>query len=249
MTAQTNKRSNITFFAGVLISFLFSAFIAAIHVGVLYLFGLPFLGLLLGIFLIWRGSPSRKTKAIVTFLCLPIVGLSLFLSFYLNIAESETFLIPQNYRGPITVFLDEDCGSEPSWEDRRWIYNVLPTGVVITKFQQNVGYLNQMFFLVDEAGNRRKIHKFNWQKFDAELAEWGQMQGRDSDPLTKDTVGIFHWYGAETYYTSQKSINLLIDDYKIFDVDEKTRWLDRQEWVKSAIEQLKECRSRRNGST
>jgi len=249
MNAQTNKRLNKTFFTGVLISFLFSAFIGAIHVGVLYLFGLPFLGLLFGIFLIWRGSASGRAKALVTFLCFPIICLTLFSSFYLNMAESETFLIPQNYRGPITVFLDEDCGSEPSWEDRRRVYNVSPTGVFITRFRKNNGYLDQKFFLVDDTGNRREIHKFNWQKFDTELAEWGQTEGRNSEPLAKDTVGIFYWYGAETYYTSKKSINLFVDGYKMFDVDEKTSWLERQKWVRSAIEQLEQCRGGRNRST
>lgn len=249
MNAQTNKRPNITFFAGVLISFVFSAFIGAIHVGVLYLFGLPFLGLLLGIFLIWRGSASRKTKAVVSFLCLPIFCLSLFLSFYLNMGESETFLVPQNYRGPISVFLDEDCGVEPSWEASRRVYSISSTGVLITKFRKNEGYLDQKFFLVDDDGNRKEIPKFYWQKFETESEYWVQTRGSNTGSLTKDTVGIFHWYGAETYYASNKSINLLVDDYKVFDVDEKTSWLGRQEWVKSAVEQLKQCRSVRNGST
>lgn len=234
---------NWKFLAGTTISFLFSAVIGVFNFGILYYLGTPALGLGLGLLMVLRSSTNNWRKAIVSLLCLPIFFVSFFLSFYFHSAEAETFLIPRDYRGPMTVFLHEECGSEPEWEGGRRIYRIGVDGVAITQVKMNDGFLNRKFFLVDSEGDREEIPQFSRQNFETEEREWDEMQAGRFAAVTKETVGIFHRYGATTYYTSEHSINLQVGDYRYWDTDEKVRWSEIQSWESSAVSALMQCRS------
>lgn len=242
MTEKIFRKRKWIFVTGAILVVFFSAVIGFIHIGVLYLFGIPILGLLVGILLIWTGKANVKTKILASVVPIPLIIAMFFLSFYLNKAEAETFLIPGRYRGEIVVFYDETCGQDTLIEKGRRIYQLSKDGVLITKFKKNRGYLDQKFYLVDENENRTEIPNFLRQTFETEKKEWADFHSTPVEEFTKETVGAFHSYGAETYLFSPKSFGFIISDYRYFDMDSKDISLERKQFTETAVKLLKECR-------
>lgn len=234
---------NWVFKTGAVLVLVFSFIVGFLHVGVLFLFGLPILGLLVGYILLWFGRAKLTAKAIITLLSLPIIPSSFLLSFYLNKAEPETFLIPQNYRGEIVIYMNEECGLEPVFENGRRVYAIPDTGVLITKFGKNRGYLDRKFYLVDEAGKRTEIPLFARQNFETERVEWNDSPEAAYGELTEETVGAFWAYGSETYYHSRNSIAYRITDYRYFEIADKERWLAGKRFAAFVGELLEQCRA------
>ncbi len=242
MTEKIAQKPNWLFLTGAVLVVFWSAVIGFLHIGVLYLFGLPILGLILGIILVWFAKENISKKLLVTIVPIPLITAIFFLSIYLNKAESETFLIPTDYRGDIVIFYDEGCGQEPLIVKGRRIYQISNDGVLITKFKKNSGYLDQEFYLVDENENRTEIPKFGRQNFHTEKKVWGDFLSTPVEEFTKETVGAFHSYGAETYFFSPKSFGFIISDYRYFDRDSKDISLERKQFTETAVKLLKECR-------
>ncbi len=242
MNERTSQKRSWLFIAGTVLVVFWSAVIGFFHIGVLYLLGLPILGLIVGIILVWFAKENISKKLLVTTIPIPLIIAIFFLSFYLNKAESETFLIPTDYRGEIVIFYDEACGQDPVIERGRRIYQFSKEGVLITKFKENRGYLDQKFYVVDENENRTEIPQFVRQNFDTEKKEWGDYQSTPVEEFTKETIGAFHSYGTETYFFSPKSISFSISDYRYFDRDSEDISLERKQFTESAVKLLKECR-------
>jgi hypothetical protein len=240
---QLPKERKGTFIVGLAFTVIFSLLIGFLHVGVLYLFGTPFLGLGVGILLIWLSRIGRESKLLFSLLPFALIIVSFFLFLYIRTAEGETFLIPANYRGEIVVFYDEPCGEPPIYEGGRRLYALSPEGVLITQATKNDGYLNRRFYLVREDEHRDAIPQFGWQDFDTEKKEWGTYNRATAEELTKETVGVFRTYGRETYYTSRNSIGYIVSDYRWFDRDQKKTSLESKRFSEKAAEMLEKCRS------
>ncbi len=90
MTEKIAKKPNWLFLTGAILVVFWSAVIGFLHIGVLYLFGLPILGLILGIILVWFAKENISKKLLVTIVPIPLIIAIFFLSIYLNKAESET---------------------------------------------------------------------------------------------------------------------------------------------------------------
>lgn len=244
MTEKTLQKSKWIFVTGAILVVFFSAVIGFMHIGVLYLFGIPIVGLLVGIILVWLGRANAKTKAFFSFISIPLIIATFFSSYYLNKAEAETFLIPNNYRGEIVVFYDEPCGEEPLIEKGRRIYHLSTEGVLITKFKKNRGYLDRKFYLTTDDGDWTEIPLFGRQDFQTEKEEWTNLQSMPVEELTKDTVGVFHTYGGDTYGLSRNSLGNRITNYRYFDREQKELWIEAQQFTEIAANRLKECREK-----
>ena len=234
------QRDNI-FILGVILVILFSAVIGFFHVGVLYLFGIPIFGLLVGISLVWIGKAGPKEKIIASAVSIPLIFFAFAFSMYINKADPETFLVPENYRGEIVVFYNEPCGQEPEIENGRRVYRLSENGILITKFGENDGFLDRKFYLIDAQGARTQIPLFLWQNFETEKKEMGAGTTSGHE-LTKETVGAFHSYGAETYHVSQNSRAYIISDYRYYDRDQKERGRERKAFSETAELYLHGCR-------
>ncbi len=164
---------------------------------------------------------------------------------YINFAEAETFLIPSEYRGEFVVFYDEPCGTPAEFSEGRRLYRFSSDGVLITQHSENDGYFNRRFFMTDGEGVLHEIPKFGRQDYETEKKEWGTFTSvAKDDGLTKDTVGVFWAYGAETYHTSKKSISYIVSDYRRFeDTDAKVRFLERKRFTEKAVDFLMSCRN------
>jgi len=235
------KRSWV-FKTGVILTVFWSVIIGIFNIGVFYLFGIPILGLLLGIIFVWIAKVNIKKKILLTILPIPIILLSFFLIFEITKAEPETFLIPKDLRGEIVVFYDEPCGQQPGYENGRRIYKIPDSGVLITNFKKNRGHLDQNFYLVDENENKNEIPRFHWQSFDSEQRNWYHFHSTPVTELTKDTVGAFWSYGSDTYGLSKNSFSYIISTFKYYEEDQKEQWLERKQFTKMTEKLLKECR-------
>lgn len=165
-----------------------------------------------------------------------------FANYQFNKAQPETFLIPNDFRGEIVVFYDENCGQPDVEENGRRIYQISKYGVLITRFTENNGFLDRKFYLVDGDGNKTEIPEFQRQNFETEKKEWRLFQRSQVEGFTKETVGAFWAYGADTYRLSRNSLGYIVSDYHYFERDEKERSFDRKEFTRKADQLLKECR-------
>ena len=230
------------FVTGLVLTLTFSFFIGLLNIGVLYLLGLPFLGLAAGIALIWFSKISTLSKSLLSISSILIIVGTFLLFLFINTAEGETFLIPKDYRGEIVVFYAEPCGSPAKFENGRRVYELSPDGVLITQHTENKGYFNRRFYLVDD-GFREEIAQFGRQDFETEKKEWGKYTSHASaGELTKDTVGVFWAYGRETYFASGNSTGYIVSDYQIWDRDAKSRLQEMKRSTERAVEQLERCR-------
>ena len=166
-----------------------SIFIGIFHIGVLYLFGIPFLGLLIGIIFVWSAKESLKTKILLTFLPIPIVIATFFWMSQLFKAEPEIYLIPQNYRGDFLIRFEEPCGESIAYENSRRIYRIPENGVLILKGSQMQGFVERKYFLTDDEGKLTQLPEFYWSKFEDEQNQFNSIFSKTK--LTKDLVGVF----------------------------------------------------------
>jgi len=240
MTEKIFKKRNGIFITGAIMTVFWSVIIGIFNIGVVYLLGIPVFALLLDIILVWVGKSSIREKILLTFLPLPLIALTFFLFFEITKADSETFLIPQDFRGEFVIFYNEPCGQQTVFENGRRIYQLPKSGVLITKFKENEGHLERKFYLTGD--DQAVIPEFHWQNFDSETQNRHLFHSTPSTKLTKDSVGVFRTYGADTYRLSTNSFSYTVSNFRYFEKDEKERFLERQQFTEKAGELLKECR-------
>lgn len=69
----------------------------------------------------------------------------------------ETFLIPKDFRGQITLIYNEPCGQTIPKVDGRLIYRIPDNGVMILTNEFETGIIDQEYYFVDD--NCNKIEK------------------------------------------------------------------------------------------
>ena len=79
-------------------------------------------------------------------------------------ASKDIFLIPENYRGKITIQYNQKNGVEKEFEGLWWrIYRVPKNGILNTKFEikgNSISYSNSKYYFLDQKGNRKVIKQF-----------------------------------------------------------------------------------------
>lgn len=229
------KRSRI-FKTGVVLIVFWSAFIGFFNIAVLYWLGVPILGLLLGIVLVWISKENIKTKLLLTIAPISII-LAAFFIFYLLLprAEPETFLIPQNFRGQFEIIFNESCGQTISYARGRRIYQIPHNGILVTNAKETFGVVDRKFYLIDDNGNEIQLPEFHWSKFEEEQNDWHWTFSRTK--LSKNLVGVI---------SNPSNINYLsftISDYQSLENESKEIKDEKQKSFQSMIEVLlRECR-------
>lgn len=118
-----------------------------------WIFGTPII-FITGVSLMWLSRKNKTTK--ILFTILPIVcwlpGFGLLMYFGSEHMTPETFLIPENFRGKITLYYGEPCGQELQKENGRLIYHIPENGVMIIKNPFETGIINEEYCFVDLKG-------------------------------------------------------------------------------------------------
>ena len=227
MTEKTFQKRDWLFIFGTLFVTLCSHIAGVFDLGIFYLFSIFVFGLGWN----WRVGSKRKVLSIL--LLVPFAGMFFLLVMEMTRFVPETFLVPEGYRGAITVIYGEPCGEEPVYENGSRVYRFTESGILIVRNKRITGRLDHKFYFVGETGNLTKIPKFSKQSFENE-----QNPPLDS---TKETVGAFWNYGARPIPFAE-FFSYLITNYRYFEKDDKQHWQEHGQYATKAEELLKKCR-------
>lgn len=232
------------FIAGLVITVLFSVIVGFLNVGILFWLGIPALPLIAGILMVWFSKAPVLWRIVATVSSILIIGSSFMISLQIRKAEPETFLIPDGFRGELVVFYDEPCGSAPKRVDGRRIYEIPESGVLVTAFDKNKGYLDRKFFFVSNDGTMREFPEFHRQNYETERKEWHLHQRTPAEGFTRETVGAFWSYGSTLGFESRNLFGYIVADYHYFELPEKERFQKKKQFEQNAKEILRTCWSR-----
>lgn len=182
-----------------------------------------------------------KAKVLVVTICMLSIPVTAFAFIMLRTASPEIILIPFDYRGEFVILYGQPCGEALPNENGARVYRVPTSGVLITRAEENRGYINRRFFLTGDSGSRIEIPAFKWQKFDTESKYWDASKFGE---LRRDTVGVFWPYGRRTYEVSRNSFGYIVADYGYYDRPPYEGEMDAIAMRDRAAKILSDCSSR-----
>jgi len=106
----------------------------------------------------------------------------------INSVGPEVFLIPENYRGRVNIIYKEGCGIELKKNHEGLVYKVPNDGILIIDKEQEFGFIDHTYYLVDKTGKRTELPKMDVRDFNE---EWTLEKNPIEPP--RDKLGIFHW--------------------------------------------------------
>lgn len=168
--------------------------------GLLYFYGLPFWVFLAGVLLVWFSRRKITTKLLWTLVPVAVFFIYQFASYQFDRITPETFLIPEDYRGTVRIIFNEPCGAEPLMEHGRRLYQIPAEGILITKFKDEYGIIDQEYYLVGDGGKRRRIYSMNTSDFN----EVWTYQKSPHEP-SRDSLGIFNMATSGIFTDSDNS--------------------------------------------
>ena len=99
----------------------------------------------------------------------------------------ETFLVPKDFRGQITLIYNEPCGQTVPKVDGRLIYKIPDNGVMILKNEFETGIIDQEYYFVDDNWNKiEKIPELIQQDFNEDYT----LEKNKNEP-PRNKVGLF----------------------------------------------------------
>jgi len=224
------QEKDIIFRIGVILIVFWSIIIGVFHIGVFYLFGIPIFGLLLGIILVWYSSKSSKTSLLFSLLPIPIIVILFFTLYQLNKGEPETFLVSENFRGDFVVFYGESCGQEKVYENGRRIHRIPSDGILITRFEETKGFLDEKLYFVASNGSRTKIPQKELRDFNFE------------EKPSKDVIFAFRSWGLSIWKPDSKYTNYLVSTYREYETDQKEKLSEKKQFAEESAKKLVKCR-------
>lgn len=144
---------------------------------------------IIGLLIVWLSKIKLKTKLLTTFLPLLLwyPGMLAFVFLASKHMTPETFLIPKDFRGQITLIYNEPCGQTVPKVDGRLIYKIPDNGVMILTNKFETGIIDQEYYFVDNNWNKiEKIPELIQQDFNE---DYTLEKNRNEPP--RNQVGIF----------------------------------------------------------
>ncbi|UOQ52518.1 DUF6843 domain-containing protein [Hymenobacter cellulosivorans] len=143
----------------------------------------------LGLVLIWLSAKSLATKSWLTAapLLLWLPGVWGLLYFGSPQARPATFLIPQDFRGQITLFYNQPCGETLRTENNRLVYRIPASGILLLQAPMEEGVLNREYYFVDSQGRKTSsVPHFIQQDFNEDYT----LEKNPHEP-PRHVVGLF----------------------------------------------------------
>lgn len=154
----------------------------------LYFYYLPLIIFFIGILILWFSKRKIHSKIIWTISPFLFYGVFTFLWVKFNTKASETFLIPENYRGRINIIYKENCGQLLEKTKDGFIYHIPEDGILLLSNEQKYGFITHEYYLVDKNGNKTILPKMDVRDFNE---EWTLEKNPNEPP--RDKLGVFHW--------------------------------------------------------
>lgn len=138
---------------------------------------------------VWFSEAKIKTKFLTTFLPL-LLWVPGFVTFFFLSKEymtPETFLVPKDFRGGITLIYDEPCGQTVPKVEGRLIYKIPDNGVMTLTNKFETGVIDQEYYFVDDNWNKiEKIPKLDQRDFNEDYP----LEKNQNEP-PRNKVGLF----------------------------------------------------------
>jgi hypothetical protein len=210
MKPKKSRNNNTIFLIGAILTIIGGGFATIVPYS-LYFYYLPVILLLIGLTLIWLTKRKIITKIIWTIS--PVVFFFGFQAIWyqLNKVDPEIFLIKEDYRGKIHVIFNQECGIPEEWEGRTRIYSIPESGILLTQFEDEQGWIDQNYFFIDSNGSRTKIPNLDVRDFNE---EWTTV--KNPNEPSRDSLGVFHAgrvYSDGTYEFYISTYRNLTEEY------------------------------------
>jgi hypothetical protein len=132
------------------------------------IFGVPVL--IIGLILIWMSDAKNLTKVLLTIapviLWYPGMGALYYIYSEKSRSTPETFLVPEDFRGEITIIYDEPCGITVPEENGRLVYRIPDNGILIITNPFEPGIIDHEYYWIDKNGQiTGQIPGFGKRKF------------------------------------------------------------------------------------
>lgn len=116
-------------------------------------------------------------------------------------ATPEIFIIPEGYNGKVMVVFEKKNGSKPEYENNKRVYDIPVSGVLVSQFSINDGFISREFFYVDSLGKRTPIRIFR-------IVE---------DAKNTNETGIFYSGTAGLLGNSSDSLSVIFQEFIVSD--------------------------------
>ncbi len=123
-------------------------------------------------------------------------------------AEPETFLIRNGYRGKVNVIFNQPNGQPEKYENGRRVYEIPSDGILLTRFKDKYGRIDQQYFYVDSSGGRVLLKELDVHRFNE---EWT----RHKNPVepSREELGVFHAGRVGVYGNSDDPKSLRYQEF------------------------------------
>ena len=151
------------------------------------IFATPFF--IVGQLLIWFSDQKIKLKLLLLVLPLILWYPSVLAFFFLASKKMtpETFLVPKEFRGQITLIYQEPCGETVPIINGRLTYKIPSNGIMIVSNKFETGIIDQEYYFVDKNWNKiEPIQRLIQQDFNEEYT----LQKNKHEP-PRNKVGLF----------------------------------------------------------
>ncbi len=104
-------------------------------------------------------------------------------------AEPETYLIPSEFKGEVNILFNQDgvpvkykneygrdtvytpeIGEKTKYENGRRLYEIPSSGILLTQFKTNDGFIDRKYYSVDSTGRRMALEVFKFEHFKKDSA-------------------------------------------------------------------------------
>jgi hypothetical protein len=148
-------------------------------------------------------------------------------------AEPETFLIEKGYRGKINVIFNQPNGQAEKYENGHRIYEIPRNGILLTRFKDDYGLIDQQYFLVDASGKREALKELDVRSFNE---EWTTT--KNSIEPSRDEFGVFFAGRVGVYGNSDDPKSLRFREFFVSAYRELKTYHD-QKYDEEFLERIK----------
>lgn len=168
--------------------------------GTIYFYLLPVIFLIIGLIIIWISGTAVKKKIFWTIFPIFTIPSLLFIWRQINTVPPEEFLIPENFKGRVSIIYELNCAPEIKKIDGKIIYKIPNGGILLISNKLKSGFINQKYYFVNKNGNKTEIPKMDTRDFNE---EW-TLEKNPKEPSRK-IVGVFGWGSLGNYAESVSS--------------------------------------------
>lgn len=93
----------------------------------------------------------------------PNILLAIFVLASCRNPEPADFLIPKGYAGRVAVVFEQKHGEKPKYANGRRIYEIPTTGILLTQFKAEFGFIDYRYFIVDSNGKQMSLPIYEYE--------------------------------------------------------------------------------------